>query len=133
MRTVEMLRAGAVLAVLSGCSSPPEPARPEWNNPGAAVNTAIPQWSSNGVIIPAADVDGRWSKAITFNPDITWPPDVWYAVAHARQVVVHSPDGASYFRAKSWLRRHGYTGVISFQPKLVNCLTCNTTEIEFYR
>ncbi len=133
MRTIDLFLTSAMIVILSGCSSPPEPVQPEWDKPGVEMNTTLPQWSENRVILPSSTVEGHWSIKMVFNPDAVYPPDVWYAVVHSNQVIVKAPDGERYFRAKDWLRNNGYSGVISFQPKLNNCLTCNTTEIKFYR
>ncbi len=133
MRTIEILCAGVALAVLSGCSSPPEPAQLEWDKPGSSVNTTIPQWSENSLFLPSDKIDGHWSTTIIFNPDTAYPPHIWYAVAHSALVMVNAPDGQHYFYAKHWLRKHGYTGVIIFQPKQDYCLFSNTTNIYFSR
>ncbi|MEE3664751.1 cag pathogenicity island Cag12 family protein [Brenneria sp. g21c3] len=132
-RIVEILYAGAALVMLSGCASPPEPVQPAWDTPGAAVNATLPQWSENRIVIPSPDVDGRWSTSIIFSPEAIYPPGVWYAVAHSEQVIVNAPDGASYFRAKSWLRKHGYRAVVTYQPTATDRLACHSTEIYFYR
>jgi hypothetical protein len=130
MRTIDLFLTSAVMVILSGCSSPPKPV---WNKPGVEMNTTRPQWSENRVILPSHKVDDHWSIKMAFNPDAVYPPDVWYAVVHSSQIIVNAPDGERYFRAKAWLRKNGYSGVIIFQLKLNNCLTCNTTEIEFCR
>nr|WP_113867786.1 cag pathogenicity island Cag12 family protein [Brenneria salicis]NMN92907.1 type IV secretion system Cag12-like protein [Brenneria salicis ATCC 15712 = DSM 30166]RBP60975.1 type IV secretion system Cag12-like protein [Brenneria salicis ATCC 15712 = DSM 30166]RLM29758.1 hypothetical protein BHG07_14470 [Brenneria salicis ATCC 15712 = DSM 30166] len=133
MRTIDLFLISAMIVILSGCSSPPEPVQPEWDKPGVEMNTTRPQWSENRVILPSPTVDDHWSIKMAFNPDAVYPPDVWYAVVHSSQIIVNAPDSERYFRAKTWLRKNGYSGVITFLPKLNNCLTCNTTEIEFYR
>ncbi len=133
MRTIDLFLTSVMMAILSGCSSPPEPVQPEWNKPGVEMNTSLPQWSENWVILPSPTVDDHWSINMAFNPDVVYPPKLWYAVVHSSQVNVNAPDGESYFRAKAWLRKNGNSGVIAFQLKLNNFLTCNTTEIEFYR
>lgn len=132
-RIVEILYAGAALVMLSGCASPPEPVQPAWDTPGAAVNATLPQWSENRIIVSSPDVDGRWSTSIVFSPEAIYPAGVWYAVAHSKQVVVNMPDGASYFRAKSWLRKHGYRAVVTYQPKATDRLASHSTVIYFYR
>ena len=133
MRTIDLFLTSAVMVILSGCSSPPKPVQPEWNKPGVEMNTTRPQWSENQVILPSPTVNDHWSIKMAFNPDAVYPPNIWHAVVHSSQVMVNTPDGERYSRAKAWLRKNGYSGVISFQPKPNNCLTCNTTEIEFYR
>ncbi|CPR18969.1 hypothetical protein JMY81_18585 [Brenneria goodwinii] len=132
-RIVEILYAGAALVMLSGCASPPEPVQPAWDTSGAAVNATLPQWSENRIIVSSPDVDGRWSTSIVFSPEAIYPAGVWYAVAHSKQVVVNTPDGASYFRAKSWLRKHGYRAVVTYQPKATDRLASHSTVIYFYR
>ncbi|PWC17120.1 hypothetical protein DDT52_16385 [Brenneria roseae subsp. roseae] len=133
MRTIDLFLTSAVVVMFSGCSSPPEPVQPEWDKPGVDMNTTRPQWSENRVMLLSPIIDDHWSIKMRFNPDAVYPPNIWYAVVHSSQVIVNAPEGERYFRAKDWLRNNGYSGVIVFQPKLNNCLACNTTEIEFYR
>lgn len=133
MRTIDLCLTTAAMGILAGCSSPPEPVQPEWDKPGVEMNTSLPQWSENRVILPSPTVEGHWSIKMALNPDAVYPSNLWYAVVHSSQVNVNAPDGERYFRAKAWLQKNGYSGVTTFLPKLNNCLTCNTTEIEFYR
>ncbi|MFC3395094.1 cag pathogenicity island Cag12 family protein [Brenneria rubrifaciens] len=132
-RAVEILYAGAALAALSGCASPPEPVQPAWDTPGVAVNATLPQWSENRIVIPSAHVDGSWSMSMVFSPEAIYPPGVWYAVAHSKQAVVSASDGASYFTAKTWLRKHGYRAVVIYQPKAADRFIGHAVEIYFYR
>lgn len=123
----------ALAALLAGCSSPPEPIPVEWDKPAVNMNTGLPRWQPNNAVIPAPVVTGHWMEHITgFNPDNVFSPSVWYAVAHSSQAAVSAPGSESYFTAKSWLRNAGYKGVITFIPKN-NCLSCQSTEIFFYR
>lgn len=125
------LTVAAVL--LAACSSPPEPAAVDWEQPAAAVTTTLPQWEPNTVIIPSPVTAGSWSQYLgRFEPGGIYSAAQWYAVAHASQAVVSAPDSPRYFEAKAWLRAGGYHGLIEFRPR-TGCLTCNTTEIFFYR
>ena len=133
MRISETLVISVLLVMVTGCSSPPEPAQPKWNKPGTDINTVLPQWSENNDVLTSPGVDDRWSVNITFNPDAIYPAGIWYAVAHSQRVVVSAPDGEHYFRAKAWLRKHGYSGVVSFRSTGNKCLTCSTTYTAFYR
>jgi|AGFS01.1.fsa_nt_gi hypothetical protein len=131
LRKLTGLMAAAVL--LAGCSSPPEPAPVNWEQPAQAVTTTLPQWEPNAVIVPSPVTQGHWSAYLArFTPGGEYTAAQWYAVAHAAQAVVSAPDGAAYFAAKSWLRQGGYRGVVTFRPQ-TGCLTCNNTEIFFYR
>lgn len=133
MRISETLAISVLLAMVSGCSSPPEPVQPKWNKPGTDINTALPQWAENNVVLKSPSVADRWSVKITFNADAIYPPGIWYAMVHSERIVVNAPDGEGYFRAKAWLRKHGYSGVVSFSSTGNKCLTCCTTEMAFYR
>lgn len=120
-------------ALLAGCSSPPEPAPVNWEALPVPVTRTLPQWEPNSVIIPSQVTQGRWSAYVArFTPGGVYSAAQWYAVAHAAQAVVSAPDSAGYFAAKNWLRQGGYHGVVTFRPH-TGCLTCNTTEIFFYR
>lgn len=129
----DLLCVTAAAVLLSGCASPPEPAPVNWEQPAQAVTTTLPQWAPNGVIIPSPVTQGHWSAYVArFRPGEVYTAAQWYAVAHSSQAVVSAPDGAAYFAAKSWLRQGGYRGVVTFRPQ-TGCLTCNTTDIFFYR
>lgn len=134
MPQCKFLYAATLVAVLSGCSSPPEPVQPEWDKAPASMNTSLPHWEENGVVVPAASVTGHWSQHITnFAPDAVYPPGVWYAVVHSPNIIVNAASGAQYFAAKAWLRSHGSKAIVSFTPKSSDCLTCSVTDIYFYR
>ncbi|WP_437749961.1 hypothetical protein ACRYSL_22580 (plasmid) [Enterobacter mori] len=125
------LTVAAVL--LAACSSPPEPAAVDWEQPAATVTTTLPQWEPNTVIIPSPVTEGSWSQYLGhFEAGGIYSATQWYAVAHASQAVVSAPDSQRYFEAKAWLRAGGYHGLIEFRPR-TGCLTCSTTEIFFYR
>lgn len=131
LRDLICLAAAAVL--LAGCSSPPEPAAVAWEKPAVPVTTTLPQWEPNAVIIPSPVTTGRWSQYLGhFEPGGIYSAAQWYAVAHASQAIVSAPDSQRYFDAKAWLRAGGYQGLIEFRPR-TGCLTCNNTEIFFYR
>lgn len=118
--------------VLSGCSSPPPPVPVEWDKPGLSVNTGLPQWRDNSVIIISPVVKDKWLLSIqarNFN-ETSWTPAVFYAVTHSARIVVAAPPGAEFFTAKNWLRRYGAKGVIEYQP-VTDCLTCSDTRIYF--
>ncbi|MCA6938448.1 cag pathogenicity island Cag12 family protein [Pectobacterium versatile] len=117
---------------LSGCSSPPLPVPVEWDKPGQSVNTGLPQWRDNPVIIPSPMIKDKWLLSIharNFN-ETHWTPAVFYSVAHSARIVVAAPSGAEFFTAKNWLRRYGAKGVIEYQP-VSGCMKCSDTRIYF--
>ncbi|WP_337049925.1 cag pathogenicity island Cag12 family protein [Serratia fonticola] len=116
----------SAVLILAGCSSPPEPAKVEWDQPVTATNSSLPAWQGNSVVTPSPFVSGHWSTIITdFQDEGTLrAPDVWYAVAHSPHSAVAAPDAATFFAAKAWLRQHGAKGLITWQPG--NSLTSNT-------
>jgi len=117
--------------LIGGCSSPPEPTPVEWEEPPAQMNSAFPHWAENDVIVPAP-ASGHWSHSITgFTPSYVYPPETFYAVAHASQIVVTTSSGQQFFQAKNWLRKHGAKGVIAYHPN--RCLFCSGTVISLQR
>lgn len=123
----------AAVALLAGCSSPPEPLPVEWDKASAAMNTDLSDWQPNNIIVPSLSINGHWSKKIAnFKPSNIFAPSVWYAVAHSSKAVISAPDSKSYFVAKDWLRNGGYKGLIEFRHQ-GQCFSCNSTEIYLYR
>ncbi|EEB2532074.1 Cag pathogenicity island protein Cag12 [Salmonella enterica] len=123
-----------ITSLLCGCSSPPPPVPVEWDKPSTSVNITMPQWDDNNIIIPSREVNGKWSAVIraTNFDDTLWTPAVFYAAAHSPRIVISTPSGDNFFKAKSWLRQHGAKGVIEYQPAL-NCIACSETSIYFSR
>ena len=104
---------------LSGCSSPPPQVPVEWDKTGQSVNTGLPQWRDNPVIIPSPVVKDTWLLSIharNFN-ETNWTPAVFYAVAHSARIVVAAPSGAEFFTAKNWRRSNGAYGLIQYRYK----------------
>ena len=129
MRALMIIPLTALL--MSACASPPLPELVPWASPGIEVNGALPQWHENSAIIPSASVSDHWS--VVFSPDVNVrTPEEYYAVAHASRVVVTAPGTTDWFRAKRWLRQHGASGVIEWQPPL-NCPLCQETRIDLSR
>ncbi|EMC4380599.1 Cag pathogenicity island protein Cag12, partial [Cronobacter sakazakii] len=42
-----------ITSLLCGCSSPPPPVPVEWEKPANPVNSTMPQWDDNSIIIPS--------------------------------------------------------------------------------
>jgi hypothetical protein len=126
------LTVGGIL--LAGCSSPPPPPPVNWSNSAIEINSKIPDWKENNVVIPSPVIAGHWAKAIyDFDGEKgNYLPDDYFAVTHANQIVVLTQTSAGYFNAKRWLRMHGAKGVIDYQVKQ-GCLGCGETDIYFYR
>ncbi len=120
--------------LLAGCSSPPEPAKTDWEAPSSGMNEEYPGWHSNNVIVHAShirdDNNGRWALSLrSFNPAKAYAPDVYYVAAHSLKASIKAPDSNSYFTAKQWLINSGYNGkLITFRY----CGNC-ATEILFIR
>lgn len=110
---------------LSGCSSPPEPVAVKWDTYPTAVNSTLPQWQENHVVVTSPGVTGEWSKRLQdFKGDNgRYSPDVYYAVAHSTRIVVTSNSGSAWFYAKTWLQTHGARVPIEFNRQF-DCLTC---------
>ncbi|HIB1616934.1 TPA: cag pathogenicity island Cag12 family protein [Salmonella enterica subsp. enterica serovar Muenchen] len=121
-------------AIVTGCSSPPPPVPVEWNKAPEPLNTTLPQWRDNNVIVPSPGVNGKWTSLVSAQNfyDTLWSPAVYYAVAHSTRIVVAAQSGADFFNAKNWLRHNGAKGVIEYQP-VFNCLLCRETTIYFSR
>lgn len=132
MRIINTLLACAGV-ILSGCSSPHTPVQPKWNKPGIDINTTLPQWSKKILTLLSAKLEGHWSKTIIFQANTNYPSCVSYLIAHSERVVVNASTAKHYFDAKSWLRKNGYLGLITFKNNLAGCFLCTKTVIEFYR
>ncbi|EMM6516301.1 Cag pathogenicity island protein Cag12 [Enterobacter ludwigii] len=134
MRTSGFIFAPGLTLLLSACASPPPPEPVPWEATGKVVNTTLPQWHENRIIIPSASAQGHWSMVIrAFSPqDAGRTPGEYYAVAHATQIVIEVPIAAEWFRTKRWLRQNGAQGVIHWRAPQ-NCLACNETRIYLSR
>ncbi|WP_130651537.1 TcpQ domain-containing protein [Candidatus Williamhamiltonella defendens] len=131
MKTKLITVAGIMLA---GCSSPPPPPPVNWSGSAVEINSTIPDWKENHVVIPSPVIAGHWAKAMyDFEGEKrNYLPDDYFAVTHANQIVVLSQTSEGYFNAKRWLKTHGAKGVIDYQVKQ-RCLGCSKTDIYFYR
>ncbi|HBM0248685.1 cag pathogenicity island Cag12 family protein [Salmonella sp. NW805] len=121
-------------AIVTGCSSPQSPVPVDWDKIAEPLNTRLPQWSDNNVIVPSPTVNGKWTSSISAQSfhDTVWSSSVFYTIAHSTRIVVTAQSGADFFNAKNWLRQNGAKGVIEYQP-LFNCLTCRETTVYFSR
>jgi hypothetical protein len=132
MKHFNKIIGGGIAALVSGCSSPPLPPSVEWTGQANEINTTLPEWKENSVVVPSASVTGSWSKVITgFGEDNPYQVDVFYAVAHSPKIVVSTNSSDRYFSTKDWLRSHGARGTIAFSPRKM-CLSCQSTDIYFY-
>ena len=131
---IKKLKVIMLAAIVTGCSSPPPPVPVEWDKAADPLNTSLPQWSDNNVIVPSPTVNGKWTSSISAQSfyDTIWTPAVFYAVAQSTRIVVTAQSGTDFFNAKNWLRQNGAKGVIEYQP-VFNCLTCRETTIYFSR
>lgn len=134
MRPFKPLIALGVGLFLAGCSSAPQPVPVEWDKPFQFTNSVLPVWQESTAVTPSPVVSGHWVRVIRDfkEEEQSWPPDIWYAVVHSSAVAVSAPDATAFFSTKSWLRRHGASGVIAWQPK-TTCLICHTTDITLSR
>ena len=49
---IKKLKVIMLAAIVTGCSSPPPPVPVEWDKAADPLNTSLPQWSDNNVIVP---------------------------------------------------------------------------------
>ncbi|MBG6243192.1 MAG: hypothetical protein EKE20_15865, partial [Candidatus Symbiopectobacterium sp. Dall1.0] len=50
--------------LLTGCSSPPPPPPVNWSGSTIEINSTMPDWKENNVVIPSPVITGHWAKAI---------------------------------------------------------------------
>lgn len=90
---IKQIKVIMLAAIVTGCSSPP-PVPVEWDKAADPLNTSLPQWSDNNVIVPSPKVNGKWTSSISAQSfyDTIWTPAVFYAVAHStRMSSLHNP------------------------------------------
>ena len=123
-----------IMLVIVGCSSPPPPPEVNWKDKPKALDTTLPQWQENDVIVASENVSGHWIKKLNDfqGNNGHYATDVYYAVAHSTTILVSSSSKGDYFAAKNWLRAHGAKGVIRYQSKN-DCLTSTQVDIYFSR
>lgn len=56
---IKKLKVIMLAAIVTGCSSPPPPVPVKWDKTAAPLNTRLPQWSDNNVIVPSPTVNGK--------------------------------------------------------------------------
>lgn len=62
---IKQIKVIMLAAIVTGCSSPPPPVPVEWDKAAAPLNTSLPQWSDNNVIVPSPTVNGKWTSSIS--------------------------------------------------------------------
>lgn len=128
------MAAVCLTVALAGCSSPPEPVAVGWEAPPTALNSTLPQWQENGVVVRSPEVNGNWSLRLADfdGGNGRYGPDVYYAVAHSSRIVVITNSSGAWFATKAWLQAHGATATIEFSRQLA-CLTCNRVDVYLTR
>nr|MBG6243240.1 hypothetical protein [Candidatus Symbiopectobacterium sp. Dall1.0] len=68
--------------LLAGCSSPPPPPPVNWSGSAVEINSTMPDWKENKVVIPSPVIAGHWAKAIyDFDGEKgSYLPDDYFAV-----------------------------------------------------
>lgn len=119
-------------AFLSACSSPPKPIPVHWHKATKEINNSMPRWVGNHGVILSPTVTGNW---VVDWPDFAgdkgqYTPAFYYALAHAKRIIVKSKNADEGVNAKRWLQSHGARAVIEYQSKAA-CLLCKNTAIRF--
>ncbi|HHQ9522456.1 hypothetical protein HRD68_00155 (plasmid) [Yersinia massiliensis] len=129
-----LVAAACLTLALAGCSSPPEPVAVKWEAAPTAINSTLPQWRENNVVVQSPNVEGKWSlRLVGFKGDSgSYGPEFYYAVAHSNRIVVVSSSGSAWFKTKTWLQSHGATATIEFYSKQ-RCSTCSVVDIYLSR
>ncbi|WP_147007172.1 cag pathogenicity island Cag12 family protein [Klebsiella pneumoniae] len=132
---IKQIKVIMLAAIVTGCSSPPPPVPVDWDKAAAPLNTSLPQWSDNNVMVPSPTVNSKWTSSISaqsFYNTIQYGLQPYFTQSPTQHVVVTAQSGTDFFNAKNWLRQNGAKGVIEYQP-VFNCLTCRETTIYFSR
>lgn len=134
MKHFKYLTGVATILLLCGCSSPPPPPPVEWDTQSNEINTTVPNWQENNVVVSTPTPTGNWSYIATNfqGDDTSYPIAFYYSVAHSKKIVISTQSPSEYFKAKDWLKSHGAKGVFIFQSKQ-RCLACSTTDIYLSR
>ncbi|WP_050769238.1 cag pathogenicity island Cag12 family protein [Capnocytophaga gingivalis] len=104
--------------ITSGCSSPPEPPKPD-KSPSETVNSSMPLWKENNLFIQAPKVSGGWNlKVDNFSGDNqVYPEAFWYGLLHSEKITVATGRKTDWFAVKNWLRQHGARQTIYYGEK----------------
>lgn len=134
MKHFKYLTGIVAILFLCSCSSPPPPPPVEWDTPSNEINTTLPNWQENNLVVSTPKPTGNWSYVATnFNGDESdFPIAFYYSVAHANKILISTQSASEYFKAKDWLKSHGAKSVFTYKFKQ-QCLTCSTTDIYLYR
>ncbi|MFA9685455.1 cag pathogenicity island Cag12 family protein [Klebsiella pneumoniae] len=62
---IKQIKVIMLAAIVTGCSSPPPPVPVDWDKAAAPLNTSLPQWSDNNVMVPSPTVNSKWTSSIS--------------------------------------------------------------------
>ncbi|MDR8449628.1 Cag pathogenicity island protein Cag12, partial [Acinetobacter baumannii] len=62
---IKQIKVIMLAAIVTGCSSPPPPVPVDWDKAPAPLNTSLPQWSDNNVMVPSPTVTSKWTSSIS--------------------------------------------------------------------
>ncbi|WP_158380150.1 cag pathogenicity island Cag12 family protein [Candidatus Williamhamiltonella defendens] len=88
--------------MLAVCSVPIPTLTVNWSGSSVEINSTIPDWKENYVVIPLPVITGHWIKAMyDFEGEKgNYLPGDYFAVTHANQIVVLSQISKGYLNAK---------------------------------
>lgn len=119
--------------ILSACSGPPEPKSVDWDSKPETLNSTLPEWKESDSINASANVTGKWLKTVKgFDTNKPFDIGIYYAIAHSTNIIVKTNSSQRWFETKSWLQRHGATGVITFEYTK-EFITRDSVDVSFYR
>ncbi|MGF5107550.1 hypothetical protein ACQE56_03410, partial [Klebsiella pneumoniae] len=61
---IKQIKVIMLAAIVTGCSSPPPPVPVDWDKAAAPLNTSLPQWSDNNVMVPSPTVKEGANKQV---------------------------------------------------------------------
>lgn len=110
--------------IISSCSSPPEPPKPD-KSPSEILNSSIPLWKENNLFIQSPELSGGWSfKVGNFSGDNqVYPEAFWFGLLHSGKITVATGSKTDWFAVKRWLRQHGAKQTIYYSQK-TGCEYC---------
>lgn len=120
--------------ILGGCSSPPPPVSPDFEEGTPdVVNATLPQWTESTGVIRSATDNSAWTYHTVFHSrSDKLTPEFYYATTHADRAIVRARDAKTWFYFRDWIKANSMAGTVVYQP-YYDCMICDGVDITYIK